>query len=74
MCAEWPTLWLPLLMEHHQVQRIVEMLCDFRHIVPRQAVGAIDGFILQVGPVYTILERRMNRFEANNYSSPNKEA
>lgn len=52
------TLGLLLFVEHHQVQRVVEVLGHLGNIMTRQSVGAVDGLVLHVCPVYTILVRR----------------
>lgn len=49
------TLGLLLFVEHHQVQRVVEVLGHLGNIMTRQSVGAVDGLVLHVCPVYTIL-------------------
>lgn len=45
-------------MEDHQVQRVVEVLGHLGNLVTRQSVGAVDGLVLQVGPVDAVLRGR----------------
>lgn len=50
------TFRLLLFVEHHQVQRVVEVLGHLGHVMTRQPVGAVDRLVLQVRPVDTILK------------------
>lgn len=59
------TFGLLLLVKHHQVQRVVEVLSHLGDIVTRQSVGAVDGLVLQVCPVDTILRGRRSRDGGN---------
>ena len=43
-------------MEDHQVQGVVQVLCDPGQVLPRQPVGAVDGLVLQVRPVHPVLD------------------
>lgn len=42
-------------MEHHHVQRVVQVLGHFHDIISCQSVDAVNGFILQVRPINVIL-------------------
>lgn len=50
------TFGLLLFVEHHQVQGVVEVLGHLDDIVTRQSVCTVYGLVLQVGPIYTILD------------------
>ena len=52
------TFGLSELVEHHQIQWVVEVLGQPGHVLTRQTVGAVDGFVLQVRPVHTVLTGR----------------
>lgn len=52
------TFGLPLFVEHHEVQGVVEVLRYLCHVLTCQTVGAVDRLVLQVSPVDAILHRR----------------
>lgn len=55
------TFGLLLFVEHHQVQGVVEVLGHLDDIVTRQSVCTVYGLVLQVGPIYTILDGETGR-------------
>lgn len=57
-------------MKHHQVQGVVEVFCHFCHIVSRQSVGTVYCFILQVCPIYAVLNRKRETVRKNTNLSP----